>query len=96
MCARVAIDLKLFNLIADSKEPISSAELATKTGAEEQLLGMSTKPWQANFTDYPSARILRGITLAGLVSEVGEQIYKANATTYHVKIPSVQAGMIHL
>jgi hypothetical protein len=44
MCARVAIDLKLFNIIADSKEPISSAELATKTGAEEQLLGKFTKP----------------------------------------------------
>jgi hypothetical protein len=39
MCARVAIDLKLFNIIADAKRPISSADLATETGAEEQLIG---------------------------------------------------------
>jgi hypothetical protein len=39
MCARVAIDLKLFNIIADANRPISSAELATETGAEEQLIG---------------------------------------------------------
>jgi hypothetical protein len=39
MCARVAIDLKLFNIIADANSPVSSAELATETGAEEQLLG---------------------------------------------------------
>jgi hypothetical protein len=42
MCARVAIDLKLFDIIADAKRPISSADLASKTGAEEQLLGKST------------------------------------------------------
>jgi hypothetical protein len=43
MCARVAIDLKLFNIIADAKRPISSAELATETGAEEQLIGMKMR-----------------------------------------------------
>ncbi|KAE9375979.1 S-adenosyl-L-methionine-dependent methyltransferase [Stipitochalara longipes BDJ] len=79
MCSRVAIDLKLFDIIADAKRPISSAELASKTEAEEQLL----------------VRILRGITFAGLVNEVGEQLYEANAATHHVKLPSVQAGMIH-
>jgi hypothetical protein len=30
------------------------------------------------------------------VTEAGEQLYEANATTHHVKIPSVQAGIIHL
>lgn len=39
MCARVAIDLKLFNLIASADGDISAAELAAKTGAEELLVG---------------------------------------------------------
>jgi hypothetical protein len=39
MCARVAIDLKLFGIIAESNGPIALAELAIKTGVEEQLLG---------------------------------------------------------
>jgi hypothetical protein len=44
MCARVAIDLKLFDIIAGSKGAIASAELATKTRVEEQLLGKLSKP----------------------------------------------------
>jgi hypothetical protein len=39
MCARVAIDLKLFDLIVDANGPISSAQLADLTQAEEQLIG---------------------------------------------------------
>jgi hypothetical protein len=44
MCARVAIDLKLFDIIAESKGAITSTELANKTRIEEQLLGETTKP----------------------------------------------------
>ena len=43
MCARVAIDLKLFDIIVESEGAIASAELATKTGVEEQLLGKVTE-----------------------------------------------------
>lgn len=39
MCARVAIDLKLFDLIVGADGPISSAQLAAQTQAEEQLIG---------------------------------------------------------
>jgi len=39
MCARVAIDLKLFDLIANAKGPITAAELAVQSKAEEQLIG---------------------------------------------------------
>ena len=38
MCARVAIDLKLFDLIVNANGHITSAELAAKTQADEQLL----------------------------------------------------------
>jgi hypothetical protein len=44
MCARVAIDLKLFNIIAESNGALSSAQLAVKTGADEQLLGKLAGP----------------------------------------------------
>lgn len=39
MCVRVAVDLKLFHLIAEHGGPITAAELATASGAEQQLLG---------------------------------------------------------
>lgn len=40
MCIRVAVDLKLFHLIAEHGGPITAAELAATSGAEQQLLGM--------------------------------------------------------
>jgi hypothetical protein len=40
MCARVAIDLKLFNIIADTDGPITSEELSVETKIDEQLLGI--------------------------------------------------------
>ena len=39
MCIRVAVDLKLFHLIAEHGGPITAAQLAVAAGAEEQLLG---------------------------------------------------------
>ncbi|CZR65029.1 related to O-methyltransferase [Phialocephala subalpina] len=78
-CARIAIDLKLFNIIADTEGNITSKDLAAKTGAEEQLL----------------VRVLRPLTFAGLVIEAGDRTYAANEVTKHLKGPSVQAGMIH-
>jgi hypothetical protein len=97
MCARVAIDLKLFNIIADTKRPIASAELAAETGAEEQLLGTHVKSQLLYLAaDFEVVRILRGLTISGLVREVSEQLYEANDATRHAKIPSVQAGIIHL
>ena len=40
MCIRVAVDLRLFHIIAKRRGPITAAELAQTAGAEEQLLGM--------------------------------------------------------
>jgi hypothetical protein len=40
MCARVAIDLKLFNIIADALAPITAKQLAAQATADEQLIGM--------------------------------------------------------
>lgn len=39
---------------------------------------------------------MRGLTFAGLINEVDECVYEANATTRHLQVASVQAGLIHL
>jgi hypothetical protein len=39
MCARVAINLKLFDLIAGADGAITANELASKTKSDEQLIG---------------------------------------------------------
>ena len=46
MCARVAIDLSLFDIIADANGPITAAELATKSKADEQLIGRFIALWR--------------------------------------------------
>ena len=42
MCARVAIDLNLFDIITNANGPITAAELAAKSKADEQLVGEIT------------------------------------------------------
>lgn len=42
MCARVAIDLNLFDIITDANGPITATELAAKSKADEQLIGEAT------------------------------------------------------
>jgi len=44
MCARVAIDLKLFNIIANTDGPITSEELSAQTKVDQQLLGIPLDP----------------------------------------------------
>lgn len=36
---RVGLDLKLFDLLGESRDPVTVDELATKTGAAPTLLG---------------------------------------------------------
>jgi hypothetical protein len=40
VAARIAIEMNLFQHVVDKGEPITSLELATITGAEEELIGM--------------------------------------------------------
>ena len=37
--AKLGVDLRIFELLTDEKKPLTSQELAEKTGAEESLLG---------------------------------------------------------
>jgi hypothetical protein len=39
---------------------------------------------------------MRGLTVAGMADEVGDQVYEANPVTQHLTKPPVQAGLIHL
>lgn len=97
MCARVAIDLNLFDIIADANGPITAAELATKSNAQEQLIsGFIGTLKESYITDSFAVRLLRGLTISGLVGEAGDQVYEATPVTRHLTIRPVQAGIIHL
>jgi len=78
-CARIAIDLDLFNKIASSETPKSSADLAKSSGGEELLI----------------IRILRALSGLGFVNEVGEQQWTATPLTKAMTIPPIAAGHIH-
>jgi hypothetical protein len=42
VAARIAVDLHLFEFIANADGPLTSAELASLSGGEELLISMST------------------------------------------------------
>ncbi|KAF2261350.1 sterigmatocystin 8-O-methyltransferase [Lojkania enalia] len=77
--ARIAIDMKLFKLIAASQSSISAANLANATGSSEELI----------------VRVLRVISALGFVQEVGENQWTANSITHTMCRPEMQAAHIH-
>lgn len=44
IAARIAIGLNLFKIIADENRPITSKELAHRSGGEELLIGTTFQP----------------------------------------------------
>ncbi|KAI0483925.1 S-adenosyl-L-methionine-dependent methyltransferase [Xylariaceae sp. FL0804] len=77
--ARVAIDLNLFRLIADSPTPTSAASLASSTGAAEALI----------------IRILRPLSYLGFVEESGTNLWLATSITTAMCTPPIEAAHIH-
>jgi len=78
-CGRIAIELGLFNHLAESSTPLSSEDLAKISGAEELLI----------------VRILRGLSGFGFVKEVDERRWTATALTRAMTIPPIAAGNKH-
>lgn len=78
--ARVAIDLKLFHLIADSSSGITVARLAEASGCSETLL----------------VRLLRPLAALHFVHEVDESMWSATPITRAMCIPPIEAAHIHL
>ncbi|KAL4878893.1 S-adenosyl-L-methionine-dependent methyltransferase [Aspergillus karnatakaensis] len=76
---RVAIDLKLFDILGDSQDSLNVDQLAKKTGAAPVLLG----------------RILRYLSSVGIVEETAKDSFAANNITKSFCIPAIQAGVYH-
>jgi hypothetical protein len=76
IAARISVDLHLFELIVEHGGPITSDELADKSGGEELLI----------------TRLLRALAGAGLVGDVGERTWLATPVTHAMAHEGVSAG----
>jgi hypothetical protein len=94
MCARVAVDLNLFEHIVNNPGPITASKLATLTGGEELLLGQlsSISTFIEPFLMKIEVRILRTLSAAGFVEEVGEKTWKATNISRAMADDRIAAG----
>ncbi|KID91474.1 sterigmatocystin 8-O-methyltransferase [Metarhizium guizhouense ARSEF 977] len=76
VAARVAINLRLFELIASATGPVTSTQLASESGGEELLI----------------IRILRPLSSVGIVNEVGERQWTATPVTDAMASEEIAAG----
>ncbi|TQV91602.1 sterigmatocystin 8-O-methyltransferase [Cordyceps javanica] len=76
VAARIAIGMGLFKLIADSDGPISSKQLAEKSGSEELLI----------------IRTLRPLASVGVVKEAGERQWEPTPVTHAMATEEISAG----
>ncbi|KAM3513148.1 hypothetical protein MY11210_003173 [Beauveria gryllotalpidicola] len=76
IAARIAIGMGLFKLIADHNGPISSKELAEKSGGEELLI----------------IRTLRPLASVGVVKEAGERQWEPTPITHVMATEEIAAG----
>ncbi|KAI9661830.1 MAG: hypothetical protein M1821_009069 [Bathelium mastoideum] len=77
--AKVAIDLKIFEILVKAKGPVSTSELAKTTKASDVLLG----------------RILRFLASHDMVVEADEDSWTANNVAQVLSIAGFQAGLNH-
>ncbi|ORY18967.1 sterigmatocystin 8-O-methyltransferase [Clohesyomyces aquaticus] len=80
LATRMAVELKLFNLLAASAIPKSANELAMASGGSEKLI----------------VRLLRPLAALGFVKETGENRWCSNPTTEVMCTQPMQACYIHL
>ncbi|KAA8571902.1 hypothetical protein EYC84_001853 [Monilinia fructicola] len=76
MSARIAVDLNLFEHIANHDGPITVAQLSSLSGAETLLI----------------SRILRLLSEAKFVKEVGEETWEATPITVAMTLKGIAAG----
>lgn len=83
----------LFKLIADNDGPISSKELAAKSGGEELLISeFHTGANFMNCINSPSVRILRPLASVGVVKEAGERQWEPSPVTHAMATEEIAAG----
>ncbi|MCJ1313932.1 hypothetical protein MMC25_007612 [Agyrium rufum] len=76
---RVGIDMKLFNILTEKKEPQTIAELAQATGADPTLVG----------------RVARYLSSHAIINESGKDTFAPNDMTKTLADPGNQAGIWH-
>ncbi|KAL7007023.1 hypothetical protein EMMF5_003249 [Cystobasidiomycetes sp. EMM_F5] len=76
---RIGSDLNLFSLLADAEKPLTSSEIAQKTGAAPQLM----------------ARLLRYMASARLIKEADVDTFTANNVTRTFAIPGWRSAVYH-
>lgn len=80
-CIRWAIEYGILQIIAQKPgSPVTAAELAEKTGADELLI----------------VRIMRLVTYNGICEETGHGIYMANDKTLFLARPAILGGFAHI
>ncbi|KAL7621419.1 hypothetical protein AAE478_008741 [Parahypoxylon ruwenzoriense] len=76
---RIAEDLDIFKILAESNEPTSVTALATKTAAAPLLL----------------SRILRYLASVGMIRETDPGVFAANTITKTLSQPGYRGGIYH-
>ncbi|KAK8923217.1 O-methyltransferase asqD [Metarhizium anisopliae] len=82
VATRVAINLRLFELIASATGPVTSTQLASESGGEELLI----------ITVGKQVRILRPLSSVGIVNEVGERQWTTTPVTHVMASEGIAAG----
>lgn len=77
--AKLAIDLRLFHILAEQDSEFSVEELARRTGCDSVLL----------------LRIIRGLASHALISQTTDDRFAANETTKTFTNPGVEGGVYH-
>ena len=92
----VGVDVGIFEALNESKEPLSAATLAQKTGTAPELLG-SKRMMAKKLSSWLSlGRILRFLAAEGLVKDTSKDHFTSNSTTSALADKSYQGAIIHL
>ncbi|KAI1196277.1 putative O-methyltransferase [Nemania serpens] len=76
IAARIAVEMNLFRYISEKRGPITSHELASLSGGEEELI----------------IRLLRVLVPVGLLDEVSEKTWQAKPVTHAMASEGIAAG----
>lgn len=91
---RIGINLKIFNMLVASKEPMSLEQLHHETGAARVLLCISSA-LHLVLSLRLIGRLLRYMASIAVIKETGKDTYAATNITGALAIPGNQSGVIY-
>ena len=91
--------MNLFTHVVNKTGPISSHELASLSGGEEQLIGTYSKVYPTSDkvggnrkANHTLVRLLRALSPMGILEEVGEKMWQATPVTVAMTSEGISAG----